>query len=144
MDKRGDQTLDDAKAIKTALAAQPDALDNAGELGDEFMLQAWYPEKSQIDIQKLFGSGFAESVIRLTAGKWHGPVLSGYGTHLVYVHGIIEPPPPEFTAVRDRVQQDWEDQRRETMNEQFYASLRDRYSIVIEDFSPESEKVAAR
>ena len=142
--KRGDRTLDDARAIKAALIARPDAIDNAGELGDEFMLQAWYPEKPQLEIQKLFGSGFAESVVRLTAGKWHGPVLSGYGTHLVYVHGIIEPPPPEFTAVRDRVQQDWEDQRRETMNEQFYASLRDRYSIVIEDFSPESEKVAAR
>ena len=143
-DKRGDKTLDDAKAIKATLAAQPDVSGNAGELGDEFMLQAYYPEKPQIEIQKLFGSGFAESLVELKPGEWHGPVLSGYGTHLVYVHGIIESPAPVFAEVRTRVQQDWEDDRRETMNEQFYASLRDRYSIVIEDFSPETEKVAAR
>ena len=143
-DKRGDKTLDDAKAIKATLVAQPDVSGNAGELGDEFMLQAYYPEKPQIEIQKLFGSGFAESLVELKPGEWHGPVLSGYGTHLVYVHSILEPPAPVFAEVRTRVQQDWEDDRRETMNEQFYASLRDRYSIVIEDFSPETEKVAAR
>ena len=143
-DKRGDKTLDDAKAIKAKLVAQPDVSGNAGELGDEFMLQAYYPEKPQIEIQKLFGSGFAESLVELKPGEWHGPVLSGYGTHLVYVHSILEPPAPVFAEVRTRVQQDWEDDRRETMNEQFYASLRDRYSIVIEDFSPETEKVAAR
>ena len=143
-DKRGDKTLDDAKAIKATLAAQPDVSGNAGELGDEFMLQAYYPEKPQIEIQKLFGSGFAESLVELKPGEWHGPVLSGYGTHLVYVHSILEPPAPVFAEVRARVQQDWEDDRRETMNEQFYVSLRDRYSIVIEDFSPETEKVAAR
>ena len=143
-DKRGDKTLDDAKAIKATLVAQPDVSGNTGELGDEFMLQAYYPEKPQIEIQKLFGSGFAESLVELKPGEWHGPVLSGYGTHLVYVHSILEPPAPVFAEVRTRVQQDWEDDRRETMNEQFYASLRDRYSIVIEDFSPETEKVAAR
>ena len=143
-DKRGDKTLDDAKAIKARLIAQPDSLDNADALGDDFMLQAYYPEKPQIDIQKLFGSGFSESLAVLKPGVWHGPVLSGYGTHLVYVHGISEPPAPVFAEVRARVQQDWEDARRETMNEQFYASLRDRYSIVIEEFSPETEKVAAR
>ncbi len=143
-DKRGDGTLDDAADIKARLSGHPGLLGNAGELGDEFMLQAYYPEKSRIDIQKLFGSGFAESLVALKAGEWHGPVLSGYGTHLVYVHGLSEPPAPVFTEVRARVQQDWEDARRETMNEQFYAGLRDRYSIVIEEFAPETEKVAAR
>ncbi len=142
-DKRGDKTLDDAKAIKASLIAQPEAIDNAGALGDDFMLQAYYPGNSQADIQKLFGSGFAESVVELSPEQWHGPVLSGYGTHLVYVHSIIEPPAPVFADVRERVQQDWEDARRETMNEQFYASLRDRYTIVIEEITPEPEKVTA-
>ena len=84
------------------------------------------PENAQADIQKLFGSGFAESVADLSIGQWHGPVLSGYGVHLVYVHSLSEPPAPVFAEVRDRVAQDWEDDRRETLNEQFYASLRAR------------------
>jgi hypothetical protein len=132
-DRRGDATLHDAKKIKAKLMAQPDAIDDAGALGDAFMLQNYYPENSQADIQKQFGSGFAESVADLPPGEWHGPVLSGYGVHLVYVHSRSEPPASVFAEVRDRVAQDWEDDKRQELNEQYYASLRARYDVVIED-----------
>jgi hypothetical protein len=131
-EKRGDATLDDARAIKAALMSQPDATANAGEQGDGFLLQSHYTENSRADVQKLFGDGFAESLVELSPGEWHGPVMSGYGVHLVYVHSISEPPPPVFAGVREQVRQDWEGNRRETLNEQFYAGLRDRYTIVIE------------
>ena len=131
-DKHGDATLDHATAMKAILISQPDAPDNAGELGDSIMLQGYYTDKTQVDIQKLFGSGFAESVAKLSPGEWHGPVLSGYGVHLVYVHSLSEPPAPVFAEVRARVQQDWEDARRESLNDAFYTSLRNRYKIVIE------------
>jgi parvulin-like peptidyl-prolyl isomerase len=81
----------------------------------------------------LFGSGFAESLMDLTPGQWHGPVLSGYGTHLVYVSSIIEPLPPIFAEVREQVVQDWTSEKSEELNEQFYANLRDSYTIVIEE-----------
>ena len=141
-DKRGDATLDDAKAIKATLMAQGDAIDDAGTQGDDFMLQNYYPEKDRIEIQKQFGSGFTESLVKLSPGQWHGPVLSGYGVHLVYVSSVSKPPPPVFAEVRERVTQDWKTEKGEELNEQFYASLRDRYTIVIEE--PEREdKVAA-
>jgi hypothetical protein len=142
-DKRGDTTLDDARAIKATLIAQGDAIENAGTLGDDFMLQNYYPQKEQAEIQKLFGSGFAESLVDLSPGQWHGPVLSGYGTHLVYVSNISEPPPPVFAEVRERVVQDWTTEKGEELNEKFYANLRDRYTIVIEEVTPENKKVAA-
>jgi len=142
-DKRGDTTLDDARAIKATLIAQGDVIENAGALGDDFMLQNYYPQKEQAEIQKLFGSGFAESLVDLSPGQWHGPVLSGYGTHLVYVSNISEPPPPVFAEVRERVVQDWTTEKGEELNEKFYANLRDRYTIVIEKVTPENKKVAA-
>jgi hypothetical protein len=142
-DKRGDTTLDDARAIKATLIAQGDAIENAGALGDDFMLQNYYPQKEQAEIQKLFGSGFAESLVDLSPGQWHGPVLSGYGTHLVYVSNISEPPPPVFAEVRERVVQDWTTEKGEELNEKFYANLRDRYTIVIEEVTPENKTVAA-
>jgi hypothetical protein len=132
-DKRGDSTLDDAEAAKATLMERGDAIEDAGALGDGFMLQSYYPEKDPLEIQKLFGSGFAESLMELTAGQWHGPVLSGYGTHLVYVSSIHEPPPPVFEEVREKVVQDWTSERSEELNELFYANLRDSYSIVIEE-----------
>jgi peptidyl-prolyl cis-trans isomerase C len=143
-DKRGDATLGDAEAIKAKLIAQGDAIDDPGALGDDFMLQNYYPEKDGLEVQKLFGSGFTESLTELAPGQWHGPVLSGYGTHLVYVHSINEPPAPVFAEVLERVTQDWKSEKGEELNEQFYASLRDTYTIVIEEpeQTADGEKVA--
>jgi peptidyl-prolyl cis-trans isomerase C len=132
-DKRGDATLTDAEEIKTTLIARGDAIEDAGALGDDFMLQSYYPEKDPLEIRKLFGSGFAKSLSELAPGKWHGPVLSGYGTHLVYVSHVREPPPPVFDALRDRVVVDWTTDKSEELNEQFYTSLRDSYTVVIEE-----------
>ena len=135
--------MDDAKAIKASLIAQDDAIGNAEALGDAFMLQNYYPEKDPVEIQKLFGSGFAESLLELSPGQWHGPVLSGYGVHLVFVSNISEPPPPVFAEVRERVVRDWTSDKSEELNEKFYANLRNQYTIVIEE-PVEEGKVAAR
>lgn len=132
-DKRGDATLDDAQKIKAELIARGDEIDDAGSLGDSFMLQNYYPQKDQIEIQKQFGSGFTESLMELTPGQWHGPVLSGYGVHLVYVQAVSEPPAPKFAEVRERVEQEWKSDKGEELNEQFYESLREQYSVVIEE-----------
>jgi peptidyl-prolyl cis-trans isomerase C len=141
-DKRGDTTLDDAEAIKATLIAKGDAIEDAGARGDDFMLQNYYPQKDPLEIQKLFGSGFAESLVELSPGQWHGPVLSGYGVHLVYVSNVSEPPAPDFAKLRERVVQDWTTDRGEELNDKFYANLREQYTVVIEE-PAEEDKVAA-
>lgn len=108
-----------------------DATAKASDFGDEFLLQNFYPDVARMDIQKQFGSGFADSLVTLKPGQWHGPVLSGYGVHLVYVDSITEPPAPKFEQVQERVKQDLEDKRRESTNETFYKELKDRYTITI-------------
>ena len=141
-DRRGDATLEDAEKIKAALIAKGDAIEDAGELGDNFMLLNHYQENDPIEIRKNFGNGFAWSLAGLSPGQWHGPVQSGYGVHLVYVSHISEPPAPVFAEVRERVTQDWKAVVEEELNDKFYASLRDRYTIIIE--APEQDgKVAA-
>ena len=132
-DKRGDATLEDAEVIKQTLILKGDDIADVGAFGDDFMLQNYYPEKDAVEIQKLFGSGFTESLAELSPGQWHGPVLSGYGVHLVYISSISEPPAPEFAALRERVVQDWTMERGEELNDKFYASLRDQYTVVIEE-----------
>jgi parvulin-like peptidyl-prolyl isomerase len=69
-------------------------------------------------------------------------VLSGYGTHVVYVSSIREPPPPVFSEVRERVVEEWTSERSEELNEQFYANLRESYTIVIESPAVAEEVVA--
>jgi hypothetical protein len=124
------------------LMARGDAIEDAGALADDFMLQSYYPEKDPLEIQKLFGSGFAESLMDLTPGQWHGPVLSGYGTHLVYVSSIREPSPPVFAEVREQVVQEWTSEKSEELNELFYANLRDSYTIEIEEPTAQDDVAA--
>lgn len=140
-DKRGDATLADAEAIKATLIATGGALEDPGALGDVFMLPNYYPEKDPIEIRKYFGNGFAESLVELSPGQWHGPVLSGYGVHLVYISSISAPPAPVFEELRERVVQDWKSEQGEELNEKFYASLRERYTVVIEE--PEQDDSVA-
>ena len=103
------------------------------------MLQNYYPQKDRAEIQRNMGSGFTKTLLTLAPGQWHGPVLSGFGVHLVYVSDISAPPPPAFAEMRERVVADWSLDRGEELNDTFYASLREQYSIVIEE--PEDEVV---
>jgi parvulin-like peptidyl-prolyl isomerase len=138
-DKRGDRTLKDAETIKAKLISLKQPPQDARSFGDPFMLQSYYPERSEAELAKLFGRGFAGPVFKLEPQTWHGPVLSGYGTHLVYVHNLQKSEPPGFTEVEARVRQDWEDDKREQLNEQYIASLMGRYDVTIEDV-PVDEK----
>ena len=79
------------------------------------------------------GREFARSVFGLSLAQWHGPILSGYGTHLVYVHHRREAPPVTFATVQDRVRQDWENDKRQELNDKFIANLLARYDVIIED-----------
>lgn len=132
-DLRDDHTLADAAVIKKQLQALNEPPRNAWDYGDAFMLQSYYPERSKAELLKLFGSGFADSVFALSKQEWHGPVLSGYGVHLVYVHDHQEVEPPKFNEVEEQVRQDWENDKREQLNEQFIESIVARYDVIIED-----------
>jgi hypothetical protein len=131
-DRREERTLEDADEILAELRAHERPTEGIEELGDPFMLQRYYPEKDQQRIASLFGQGFAQSVFELAPGQWHGPVLSGYGTHLVYVEAVTEFPTPPLEEVRERVTQDWVDENRRKISDQYFADLLAQYEVVIE------------
>lgn len=132
-DVRGDATLEDAALLLTELkvTAPPDP--SEPHMGDRFLLQNYYPRKEELEIRKLFGSGFSAAAMKLQPGQWHGPVLSGYGTHLVYVHALERASEPVFENVKEYVAQDWLVVQQEEFNEEFFQNLKSRYEIVIEE-----------
>ena len=71
--------------------------------------------------------------MELEPGQWHGPVLSGYGVHLVYVFDQFAAPPPVFENVQARVLEDWHAQKLEQFNAEFLEALKGGYEIVIEE-----------
>jgi hypothetical protein len=132
-DARGEHTLEDAERIVAELRAQGPPSERSAELGDRFMLQAYYPERTEQEIAKLFGSEFAQEVAGLEPGRWQAPVLSGYGVHLVYLSERSDPVPAQLADVREDVLRDLEQERRSAFDAEYYAALRERYEVVIED-----------
>lgn len=140
-DKWGKDTRTHAATVLVELEKAEDPTRGAKELGDAFMLQLYYPERTEAEISKLFGGGFAQRMGNLSAGAWYGPVLSGYGVHLVYVHERKTFLEPAFADVRERVAEDWAAARRNELNEEYRNSLLEKYTVVIED-ETESEALA--
>ena len=131
-DLREDRTLDDAAEILAELQSLEHPTESIESYGDPFMLQRYYPEKTEQRIQSLFGSGFKNSILELPEGQWHGPVLSGYGTHLVYINARVEFPVPAFSEVKDRVTQDWVEEKRREITDQYFANILARYDVIVE------------
>lgn len=132
-DKRGRDTLEDAKKSKEQLLQSNSILQDTSKLGDVFMTDSYFEANTPLDIRKNFGSGFMQTVIALEPGKWQGPILSGFGVHLVYLKEIISAPEPEFEKVKENVLQDWTRFKQEQINQEFYQKLKDNYVIIIED-----------
>ena len=132
-DAREDATLDDAAEILAQLRSAGEPTEELLQLGDRFMLQNYFASATEMDIRRQLGSGFSEVVMELEPGQWHGPILSGYGVHLVYVYDSIKAPSPVFENVQARVLEDWHEIKREEFNAQFLESLKSRYEIVIDE-----------
>jgi hypothetical protein len=132
-DARGDSTLDDAnealEALKTAGVPDPGSL----QAGDSFMLPGYFASATELEVRKRLGGGFTESLIELEPGVWHGPVLSGFGVHLVYVFEKLQAPAPDLADVRPQVLEAWQREQMDTFNKKFYEGLKDRYTVIVED-----------
>ena len=132
-DSRKDATLDDAKAELAKLEAAGEPNPETLKAGDRFMLPNHFPSAAESDIARQMGGGFAEAVMKLEPGKWHGPVLSGYGVHLVYLYDLQKGAVPELADVKEKVLADWHDEKREAFNAEFLENLKSRYEIVIDE-----------
>ena len=134
-DKRDDATLDDAQAALELLEGQASVPRDLSEYGDNSMLKNYYAGRSELDVRKTFGGGFTEKVIALSPGQWHGPILSGFGTHLVYLHGVTRQQAPALADIKSQVRDAWMEEQIETLSARFLDELVSRYEVVVEETS---------
>jgi hypothetical protein len=131
-DRRGPAAEEDARRALAELRAATPPPRRAPERGDRFMLQHDYALRSPLEVQQLFGARFAERLFELELG-WYGPVVSGYGIHLVYVGERVEGRIPEYEEVRDRLVNDYNRMRRDRANELLYEGLVRGYEVEIDE-----------
>jgi parvulin-like peptidyl-prolyl isomerase len=113
------------------------------------MLPGDYDRISEVDVVRDFGNDFAAALADIPIGRWSGPVESGFGLHLVMVRERQPGSLPQLSEVREAVDRDWRNARRQEAAEAFYESLRRRYVISVErpdggDGDPEPKVAEAR
>ena len=91
-DLRGVHARDDAMEALRKLAGKTEEASELQKLSDSFMFQDFYAERSPDQVAGIFGTAFAQALLRLEQGKWQGPVESGLGWHLVWVESTMPGP----------------------------------------------------
>src|SRR6185503_4485088 len=137
-EKHGEKLGDDVAQLLVQLN-QAGAEADLSTLGDSLLLEPQFAGLPTSEVAKQFGEPFALELGRLEAGRWLGPVESGYGVHLVFVGERTEGHLPALAEVRDDVRREWDDARRTAANEAFYQELLARYRVTIEGLEPADE-----
>ena len=138
--KRGEQVESDAMAL---LARLQDGSADAAIAGDSIMLQYQFENASDRIIEREFGRAFVQQLAQLPTGNWQGPIVSGFGLHLVYVAARADGEVPQLDQVRSQVLRDWTSVERKEANKAIYEGLRKRYKIITEPPSGVNEGKAA-
>lgn len=101
-------------------------------LGREISLPDTLQDQDPEQILKRFGDRFSRGIAAVAAdGRWHGPIISSFGFHLVHVSKRSPGRLPPLDAVRDEVATDWRDAERGRKLHNAYAAYRDQYHVVM-------------
>lgn len=126
-------SADDPKNV--ARAAEMKRAVGAGkdwrQLGQTISLPDQMTQADATAIANAFGEEFAVALPDLAAGKWQGPVKSGFGAHLVRITKIMPGRVPPLSAVRQRVENDWREATLSDRQDRAYQALLDGYIVRI-------------
>ncbi|MFO0687546.1 MAG: peptidylprolyl isomerase [Myxococcota bacterium] len=110
-DKRDAKADADAAALRAKLEREAIAPDAAVALGDPFLGGHTLRGATPVRIASRLGPDFAAAMEKAQAGQWLGPIESAFGPHLVWIERRIESRIPPFEEIRQRVLDDWLEER---------------------------------
>jgi hypothetical protein len=129
--RRANTIESDSKQVGSVLARADGAVD-ATALGDPFLLGEEFRGVSPSKVTSIFGESFAKWIFAMEKGPWQGPVSSAFGQHFVFISERISGRLPSLDDVRPAVRREWTNTHRLEAERKLYASLRERYEIVVE------------
>lgn len=130
--QHGPRLAGDTQALLAQLH-RVDAVADASRFGDALMREHRFRDVPASELARLFGARFEVALRALPTDQWAGPVPSGYGVHLVYLDERVSDRAAPFDLVRDEVRRAWIHDERQKANERFYADLRQRYEVTVEN-----------
>ncbi len=130
-DLRGVRAREDAVGVLAKLAGQPVDAAESATLGDPFMFQAYYADRSFDEIARNFGPGFAAALFEIAPGAWSGPIESGYGSHVVWVDDVTPARVPALASIEADVRRGWIEEQRTGIRQRAFEAMRARYEVVL-------------
>jgi hypothetical protein len=130
-EKRGGLAAAEAEAKRLAASLEKKG-PGADATGDSLLLPPDMPLAPKGEIARVFGSEFADAVVKLEPGHWTAPVASGFGIHAVLVLEKAPARSPALADVRSAVERDFTADRRTKELEALYARLLAKTKVVIE------------
>jgi hypothetical protein len=132
-DERGkEETVEAVRRLVERLNAKEGVPPDVSGLGDPFLLQSRYSDKTFMEVRQEFGAQFAEKIWELGPLTWQGPVPSGYGLHAVYLRERSDATLPDFGDLKERLKADWMAERQRETARKAYGELRGRYRVLLE------------
>lgn len=101
----------------------------ARTLGQPTLLPPRVPLTQARTIDSNFGMGFFEQIWPLDNAMWQGPVISGYGLHLIRVEDRKAAELPDLEQVESRVLADWKQDTADKVSKQTIALLKEKYIV---------------
>jgi peptidyl-prolyl cis-trans isomerase C len=130
-DRHGERTREAAAKALEQITAQSGEAKDVAALGDPFMYQDYYGDRSFDDMAKLFGLNFARALVNIRPGSWQGPVESGYGWHLIFVDSSAPSRVPTFEEIEPDIKASWIADQRAQAKAKAYETMRARYQVVL-------------
>ena len=135
-DQHGEHARNAAAKALEQIAGKPGDSKDVAALGDPFMYQDYYGDRSFDEMAKLFGLNFARSLVSLKPGSWQGPVESGYGWHLIFVDSAAPGRVPAFEEIEPDIKSTWIAEQRAQAKAKAYETMRARYQVVLPEKLP--------
>jgi hypothetical protein len=141
---RRPNTIESDSERLASVLARADAAVDATALDDPFLLGEEFGGVTPSKVTGVFGEGFARRMAAMETGRWQGPISSGFGQHFVFISERTSGDLPPLDAVRPAVRREWTNTRRLETEQKLYASLRERYEIVVEAPRAKAAEAASR
>lgn len=113
------------------LIAQLNGGKNWWGIGDQISLPATMDDADQATVSRTFGKEFVAGLAGLKSGVWTGPIMSGFGLHLVRIRKLETTGKPRLAEVRQQVENDWRANTMADREAKAYQTVLDGYTVRI-------------
>lgn len=127
-DKREHAKADAAKVL-TSLPENDKNLAELTKLGDPFPFAYHTDGALQKEIDEQMGDDFAASLSTLPVGKWCAPILSGFGSHLIFIDSVTPASEAPFANIREQLLTDYRYDYQQQFNQKVYDDFKKEYTI---------------